>query len=292
MKRIKKSIGKWFGLGEKRQVRFSFDSSSKLVSIIIPFKDKPELLSGAVHSILDKSTHQNFEIIGISNNSEKEETFRQMQQLGDLDNRVRFFEDNRPFNFSQINNEAVRRHAKGDYIVFMNNDIEIISPQWIEALLAEASRKQVGAVGAKLYYADDTVQHAGVTLNANRAPVHVCHRVHRTSKSSRLNTVSSCLAVTGALMMISRKQFDDIGGFDEKLAVAYNDVDLCLRLLDRGYTNIFTPFCEAYHYESLSRGYEDTPQKQRRLAKEKAILRAKHRRILEEPDPFYDTNSL
>ena len=104
--------------------------------------------------------------------------------------------------------------------------------------------------------------------------------------------MTSCLAVTGALMMISRKQFDDIGGFDEKLAVAYNDVDLCLRLLDRGYTNIFTPFCEAYHYESLSRGYEDTPQKQRRLAKEKAILRAKHRRILEEPDPFYDTNSL
>jgi glycosyltransferase involved in cell wall biosynthesis len=135
-----------------------------LVSIIIPFKDKPELLKSCVESILENTTYKNYEIIGISNNSKEEKTFEMMEYLQKEDNRIKFYEYNIPFNYSKINNYAVKNYARGEHIVFMNNDIEIITPRWIEEMLMFSQREDVGAVGAKLYYEDDTIQHAGIVL--------------------------------------------------------------------------------------------------------------------------------
>jgi len=264
--------------------------NNPLVSIVIPFKDKSELLTCVISSILDKSKYKNFEIIGISNNSIENETFQTMEYFKKLDNRIQFYNYDIPFNYSKINNYAVSNFAKGEYIVFMNNDIEIISPLWIEALLEQASKDEVGAVGAKLYYEDDTIQHAGVSLNANHAPVHIFHKMKRESNEKSLNVVKQYLAVSAALMMVSREKYTLVNAFDESLAIAYNDVDLCFKLMKKGYKNLFTPHCEAYHYKSLSRGYENTPEKQKRLSTEKIILMNKHADILMVSDPFMENH--
>ena len=290
--KIKNRIKKIFGfykvpLKKKFQANTYPLETEPLVSIIIPFKDKPELLKCVVESIINKTNYSHFEIIGISNNSQEEQTFKEMKRLEQIDKRVQFYQYNEPFNFSKINNYAINNYAKGEYIVFMNNDIEVISSLWIEALLSEALKEDVGAVGAKLYYENDTIQHAGVSLNANFAPIHIFHKQKRHSQEKRLNSVGQYLAVTAALAMLSREKFDLVGQFDENLSVAYNDVDLCFKLMKKGYKNIFTPYCEAYHYESLSRGYEDTPQKQERLLNEKNILMSKHKDILTAKDPFF-----
>jgi len=263
-----------------------------LVSIIIPFKDKPELLDSCLNSILNRSSYQNFEIIGISNNSEEPLTFERMQHFKQSDERLRFVEKNVPFNFSSICNFGVEQ-ANGDYIVLLNNDIEILSPDWIERMLEHAQRPEIGAVGCKLLYPDGRIQHAGVVAGMVGAAGHP-HKFfpdNHIGYHGRLHMVYNVSAVTGAMMMMRTDKFEEVGGLDEdNLAVAYNDIDLCLKLLDKGYYNVFTPHAKATHHESISRGYEDTDEKMQRLLTEQNYFLTKWDNFLSVGDPFYNPN--
>lgn len=260
------------------------------VSIIIPFKDKPELLDMALQSIFSKSTYQNFEVIGVSNNSEDKATFLSMKKWEKHDPRVRFIEHNVPFNYSVLNNFAIKHEAKGDYVVLMNNDIEIITPNWIETLLGHAQEDHVGVIGAKLYYPNDTIQHAGVVVGMGGIAGHAYKNMPRKhiGHFNRINVTHNVSAITAALIMVKRSIYDEVGGLDEdNLPIAFNDIDFCLRVTELGYRNVFTPFCEAYHHESISRGAEDTEEKQARFRNEVAYFRKRHSFILEKGDPFY-----
>jgi len=265
-----------------------------LVSIVIPFKDKPELLEMCIGSILEKSTYKNFEIIGMSNNSEESETFTTMKMFEKKDSRVHFYEHNKPFNYSEINNYAVNNFAKGEHIVLLNNDIEIITPSWIEALLEHSQREEVGCVGAKLYYPDGKIQHAGVILGLGGYAAHS----HRFSNGSdygyfnRLHVIQNLSAVTGACLMVKKSIYQEVHGLDEEnFKIAYNDVDFCLKIREKGYLNIFTPYCETYHYESISRGEDsESEEKNARFDEEKAYLKLRHPKILEDGDPYYNLN--
>ncbi|MDD4949462.1 glycosyltransferase family 2 protein [Sulfuricurvum sp.] len=264
-----------------------------LVSIIIPFKDKPELLKMCIDSILDKSTYENYEIIGISNNSTETSTFSMMKQLEKLDSRVHFYEYNKPFNYSEINNYAVHTYAKGEHIVLLNNDIEIITPEWIESMLEFSQRPDIGAVGAKLYYPNDTIQHAGVIVGLGGVAGHSHKHFPKEHPGYffRLNISQNLLSVTAACLMVKRSAYDTVGGLNEvDLKIAFNDVDFCLRLVEAGYLNVFTPYCEAYHHESISRGAEDNPEKIKRFQQEIEYMKKNHQKILTQGDPYYNSN--
>jgi len=272
------------------RVKYAIENNP-LVSIIIPFKDKPELLKMCFESILDKSTYQNFEIIGISNNSEEKPTFTEMERLKALDTRVSFYEHNMPFNFAGINNHAVRTRAKGEHILLLNNDIEIISTDWIESLLEFSQRKDVGVVGGKLYYPNDRVQHAGIIIGIGGIAGHSHKYLHATNHGyfSRPHMVQNMSALTGACFMVKRELYDKLGGLDaDNLKIAFNDVDFCLRIREKGYLNVFTPYCEAYHHESVSRGYEVTAEQEDRFNKESEYMLKRHASVLESGDPYYN----
>lgn len=265
---------------------------SPRVSILIPFKDKPDLLHCVVGDIVEKSTYQNFEILAINNASRESATFDAMRDLKGLDERVRFMDYDAPFNFSAMMNRGAEA-CTGEHLAFVNNDIRICTPEWLEALLEHSQREQVGAVGGKLYYPDERVQHAGIIVGIGGYAGH-SHKgfpADHQGYFNRLRVVQNVSAVTGAFMMIKKRVFDSAGGLDEtELAVACNDVDLCLRIRKQGLWNIFTPYAEAYHVESASRGYEDTAQKQQRFAAEKAVFARRHADILRDGDPFYNPN--
>jgi glycosyltransferase involved in cell wall biosynthesis len=274
------------------RVQYHIDRSP-LVSIIIPFKDEPALLRMCLESILEKSTYQNFEILGITNNSEDEETFSEMRRFESLDHRIRFLEHNVPFNYSEINNFAAMKHARGQQIVLLNNDIEIISPDWLECLLEFSQRQDVGAVGGKLYYPDDRIQHAGIVIGIGGVAGHSHKYFDRSAYGyfSRPNIVQNVSAVTAACLMVKKSVFEEVGGLDqENLKVAFNDVDFCLRIREKNYLNVFTPYCEAYHYESHTRGYEDSPEKQTRFEREVQFMLRRHAGILKNGDPYYNRN--
>lgn len=263
-----------------------------LVSIVIPFKDKPELLDSCLDSILNRSSYQNVEIIGVSNNSEEALTFERMEHYRNVDERIRFIEHNVPFNFSAICNHGVSK-CTGEYVVLLNNDIEIITPDWIERMLEHAQRDSVGAVGCKLLYPDGRIQHAGVVAGMVGAAGHP-HKFfpdNHIGYHGRLHMVYNVSAVTGAMMMMSKAKFLEVGGLDEEnLAVAYNDIDLCLKLLDKGYFNLFTPHAKATHHESVSRGYEDTDEKMQRLLTEQKHFLLTWEDFLAQGDPYYNPN--
>lgn len=275
----------WFRV--KREIQ-----GTPLVSILIPFKDKPDLLRLSIGSVLEKSTYPHFEILGISNNSTDPATFTVMRELEERDSRVRFLEHNVPFNYSEINNTGVRE-ARGEYIVLMNNDIEILSPDWIESMLEHAQRPEVGAVGAKLYFPNDTIQHAGVVLGIGGIAGHAYKNLPRKTFGyfNRINVIHNVVAVTAALLMVKKSTYVAVGGLEEEgLKVAFNDVDFCVRLHKAGYWNIFTPYAEAYHHESVSRGAEDTPEKIARFQGEIDFFAQRHEDILTAGDPFYNKN--
>ncbi len=268
-------------------------ADNPLVSIIIPFKDKPELLDMSINSILEKSTYQNYEIIGISNNSEEPETFKKMAALEKKDRRVSFYEYNVEFNYADINNHAVKTYAKGEHILLLNNDIEVISPNWIEAMLEHSQRANIGCVGAKLYYPDDTVQHAGIIIGLGGYAGHSHKQYLRDNPGyfNRLNAIQNLSAVTAACLMVKRRIWDEVDGMDAvQFKVAYNDVDFCLRVREKGYLNLYTPYAEMYHHESISRGYETTPDKIARFQTEKDALATRHKEILQNGDPYYNPN--
>ena len=264
-----------------------------LVSIIIPFKDKPELLTMCIESILNKTTYTNFEIIGISNNSEEKDTFSEMERLSSLDKRIKFYEYNVPFNYSDINNYAVNTYAKGEQILLLNNDIEIITFDWIESMLEHSQRENIGVVGSKLYYPNDTIQHAGVVIGIGGIAGHSHKYLPKETPGyfSRLNLIQNLSAVTAACFMIKKTIFQEINGLNKKeLKIAFNDVDFCLRVLEKGYINLFTPYCEAYHHESISRGHEDTAEKQKRFSGEVEFMQNRHSKILKDGDSYYNKN--
>jgi glycosyltransferase involved in cell wall biosynthesis len=274
------------------RVRYPIENAP-LVSIIIPFKDKPELLEMCIGSILEKSTYRNFEIIGISNNSAEEHTFETMVSLEKRDTRVSFYEYNVAFNYADINNHAVKAYAKGEHILLLNNDIEVITPEWIEAMLEHSQREEIGCVGAKLYYPDDTVQHAGIImgLGGYAGHSHKGYSRHNVGYFNRLGVVQNVSAVTAACLMVKKRIYEEVSGMDAiRFKVAYNDVDFCLRVGEKGYRNLFTPYAELYHHESISRGYETTPEKMARFQKEKDALFERHQKILTEGDPYYNPN--
>jgi glycosyltransferase involved in cell wall biosynthesis len=274
------------------RVKYNIEGNP-LVSIVIPFKDKPELLDMSINSILEKSTYKNYEIIGISNNSEEPETFKMMAELEKKDTRVSFHEYNVEFNYADINNYAIKTYAKGEHVLLLNNDIEIISPEWIESMLELSQREDVGCVGAKLYYPDDTIQHAGIIIGLGGYAGHSHKLSQRDSAGyfNRLSVVQNLSAVTAACLMIKKSIYEEVNGMDEvRFKVAYNDVDFCLRVLEKGYLNIFTPFAQMYHHESISGGYETTPEKIARFQKEKDALSKRHNAILTKGDPYYNPN--
>ena len=270
--------------------RVSYDIiGDPLVTIIIPFKDKAELLKTCIESIIAKSTFKNFEILGIDNNSEEQKTQKALKSLASLDKRVSFIPYNDPFNFAAICNFGVEK-ARGDYIVFLNNDTEVISPGWIEALLELAQQPGIGAVGGKLYYPDDTIQHSGVVIGMTGVGGHPFRLFHKDDVGyyARPHVIHNVCAVTGACLMIGKTTYEEVGGMDsEKFGIAYNDVDLCMSLLKKGYRNVLTPYCELYHYESQSRGYEDTPEKLARLGAETEAFNAKWNNFFENGDPCF-----
>ncbi len=263
-----------------------------LVSIVIPFKDKPGLLAQGLNSVLEKSTYNHFEVIGVSNNTVTPTTFDSMKEFERRDSRVRFVENNIPFSFSKLVNSGVDA-ARGEHVILFNNDIEILTPDWIEGFLEHSQRADVAVVGGKLYYPNNTIQHAGVGigLGGYAGHFHKNFPAHATGYFNRLNVIQNVSAITAALLMVERRIYRELGGFDEEnLVVAYNDVDFCLRARERGYLNVFTPYVEAYHHESISRGYEDTPEKQQRFSREQRYLREKYSDVIESGDPYYNPN--
>ena len=261
------------------------------ISILIPNKDNISYLSKCIDSIQKKSNYSNFEIVIIENNSEKNETKKFYSFLKNKDPRIKIIEYDGGFNYSKINNFG-SKFASGDYLLLLNNDTEVISKNWLEEMLMFAQREDVGAVGAKLYYADNSIQHAGVIVGIAGSAGHA-HRFFSRNSSGylhRASIVQNLSAVTGACLMTKRKVWEQMQGLDEKFAVAFNDVDFCLRLRKAGYLVIFTPYSELYHYESKSRGYEDTPEKKLRFSKERDMFRKRWKNLIERGDPYYNSN--
>jgi glycosyltransferase involved in cell wall biosynthesis len=263
-----------------------------LISILLPFRDQPNLLRQCLDSILEKTTYPHFELLGISNNSVEPETLALMEHYTAGDRRIRFLSYDKPFNYAAINNFAAAQ-AVGEHLLLLNNDTTIITPDWLEVLLEHSQRPEVGAVGAKLHYPDDTVQHGGVIVGVGGIAGHAHKNFprHQPGYFTRLCLIQNLSAVTAACLMVKKSLYTQVRGMDEQhLAVAFNDVDFCLRLREQGYLNVFTPYCELYHHESKTRGYEDTPQKRQRFAKEIAYIQQRHAAILRDGDPYYNPN--
>lgn len=261
-----------------------------LVSIVIPNKDEAATLKKCIDSILDRSTYPSYEILIIENNSTEASVFAYYRELERREN-TRVLTWHGRFNYSAINNFGVS-HARGDYVLLLNNDTEVITPGWIEELLMFAQRADVGAVGAKLYFPDDTVQHAGLGLGLLTLAGHLHKGFDRAHPGymGRLIYAQDLSGVTGACVMLRRAVWDRVNGLDESFAVAFNDVDLCMRVRQAGYLIVFTPFAELYHYESKSRGPEDTPEKQKRFAGEVRRFQQRWAKELAAGDPYYNPN--
>lgn len=267
-------------------------TSHPLISIIIPNKDHMEDLSRCVESIFNLSTYDNYEIVIVENNSETAEIRTYYEEIS-RHPRVQVVEYKGDFNYSKINNFGVQ-YAKGEYLLLLNNDTEVITPDWMEELLMYALRKDVGAVGAKLYYPDKTIQHAGIVigLGAHRTAGHTHYRIPEANVGymGRLCYAQDVTAVTGACMMVSKALYEELGGLDESFTVALNDVDFCLRVREKGFLNIFTPFAELYHYESKSRGSDKKDDKAVRYQMEADRFRVKWADALAKGDPYYNPN--
>ena len=288
------------------RIRYEIIGNPK-ISILIPNKDHVEDLRRCVTSILEKTTYDNYEILIVENNSSTDEIKAYYSELlgydygkqskGDIlrseDGRIAIVTYQGAFNYSAVNNLG-ERYAQGDYILLLNNDTEVITVNWMEELLMYAQREDVGAVGAKLYYGDRTIQHAGVVLGlgAHRTAGHSHYKQPRQNLGymGRLCYAQNVSAVTGACLLVKKSLYEEVGGLDEKFAVSLNDVDFCLKLREKGLLNVFTPFAELYHYESVSRGLDDNGEKAERYNKESERFREKWKEVLEKGDPYYNVN--
>ena len=260
-----------------------------LVSIIIPTKDHADILDNCLKSIYEKTTYKNFEIILIDNNSTEKETFNLIKKYEKKSN----FKSKRiecEFNYSYLNNEAVKI-SKGDFIVLLNNDIELISGDWLEKMLGYAQQPHIGAVGAKLIFEDNTIQHAGIIMGKGGLAGHAHYGKDKNfiSHQFELKIPYDYSACTAACLMVEKKKYKEVNGLEEKLKVAFNDVDFNLKLLEKGYNNIFLPNVMLYHYESKSRGLDTTPEKQKRFVQEWSFITNKWDKYIKH-DKYYNDN--
>jgi glycosyltransferase involved in cell wall biosynthesis/2-polyprenyl-3-methyl-5-hydroxy-6-metoxy-1,4-benzoquinol methylase len=272
------------------RVRYLLPESLPLVSIVIPTRNGFNLLRRCVESIFAKTSYPNFELLIIDNGSDELAALRYLQRLH-KDSRVTVIQDDSPFNYSALNNKAVAQ-ANGDIIALLNNDLEVINDDWLTEMVSHAIHPEVGAVGAKLYYPDDTIQHAGVIVGLGGVAGHSHKHFPRDNPGicGRLLLTQNLSAVTAACLVLRKEVFDAVGGLDgNNLSVAFNDVDFCLRIQEMGYYNVWTPYAELYHYESATRGYEDTPEKQARFAQEVDYMKKRWGKGLLE-DPAYNPN--
>lgn len=273
------------------KIRYQIIGSPK-ISIVIANKDHKEDLKRCITSILEKSTYENYEIIVVENNSTQQEIFDYYEELKENE-KIRVLTYEGEFNYSAVNNLGAA-NANGEYILLLNNDTQVITVNWMEELLMYAQREDVGAVGAKLYYADKTIQHAGVVLGlgAHRTAGHSHYKQHRDNLGymGRLCYAQNVSAVTGACLLVKKALFEEAGRLDESFAVSLNDVDFCLKLREKGYLNVFTPFAELYHFESISRGLDDNGEKARRYNNESERFREKWKDVLKAGDPYYNAN--
>lgn len=269
----------------------NYDIKKKpLISIIIPTKDYSDILDKCLVSIYEKTTYRNYEIIIVNNNSQEEKTFALFKKYQKEHKNFKVIDANMEFNYSKINNMAVK-NAKGEYIVLLNNDTEVITPNWLEIMVGYASLNHIGAVGAKLLYPDGTVQHGGVILGLGGVASHayIGASRHEYGAYGRLRVPYNYSAVTAACLMVKKEKFLSVNGLEENLKVAYNDIDFNIKLLEKGFYSIFLPQVELYHHESKSRGYDTTTEKYERFLKEAEFMNKKWKDILNE-DKFYNKN--
>lgn len=275
--------------GDYLRVIYAPPPESPLVSIIIPTRDRVSLLRQCVDSVREKTDYTNFEIIIVDNNSREAETLQYFESLSQLKN-VRVLRETGDFNFSKLNNLGVAQ-ARGEFVALLNNDLEVMAPEWLTEMISHAARPEIGAVGAKLWYPDGRLQHGGVLLGVGGIATHA-HRLLRKEHGyfARARLTQNFSAVTGACMVLRKEVYQAVGGLDEiNLPVAFNDVDFCLRLRERGLRVVWTPHAELIHHESASRGFEDTGAKQVRFMAEVEFMQKKWGHLLE-ADPFYNPN--
>lgn len=272
------------------RIRYALTAPLK-VTIIIPNRDQTDLLRRCVESILEKTEYTPYEIMIVDNRSTDPKTFRLYRQLQREHRNVRVLAWNKRFHYGAVNNFAVKK-TDAPLILFCNNDIEVIRPDWLTSMAEFAQRPDVGAVGAKLYYPDRRIQHAGVIVGLGGVAGH-SHKhfpMDQPGYFRRLQVIQNLSAVTAACLLLRRSVFTEVNGFDPHYPLAFNDVDLCLKIRARGYLVVWTPYAELYHHESKTRGYEDTPAKIRRFQREFAYFRKKWRRFLKQGDPYYNPN--
>ncbi|PTB30417.1 glycosyl transferase family 2 [Paraburkholderia caribensis] len=278
----------WSGNGYRAY--YALPAELPLVSLIIPTRNGLELIRRCVESIVNKTTYSNYEILIVDNGSDDPAALRYLASLGAQTN-IRVLRDDRPFNYSALNNAAVEQ-ARGELIGLVNNDIEVISPDWLTEMVRLASQPSVGAVGARLLYPDDRLQHGGIVLGIGGVAGHANKfaRPPYTGYFGRTALISSFSAVTAACLVVRKSIYLEVNGLNEKdLSVAFNDVDFCLRVLNAGYRNVCTPYADLYHYESATRGYEDDPAKRSRFLSEMGFMREMWGAFLSQ-DPFYSPN--
>jgi GT2 family glycosyltransferase len=261
-----------------------------LVSIIIPNRDEKETLAACIQSIREKTVYTNYEILIVENNSTTEEIFAYYKEL-EQDPKIRVLCWEREFNYSAINNFGAS-HARGEFLLLLNNDVTVITPDWITEMLGVCQRKEVGAVGVKLLYPDNTIQHAGCVIGIGGIAGHmfVDMPAERTGYLHKASIMQDMSAVTAACMMVKKAVFEQTKGFTEELAVAFNDVDLCLKINRAGYLVVYDPYAQLYHMESKTRGAEDNEAKVRRFQTEIEYMRCHWLDILKKGDPYYNKN--
>lgn len=272
------------------RVKYVMPNAAPLVSLIIPTRNGLDLIKQCIESIVAKTTYKNYEIIIVDNNSDDPNVLAYFESLEDHKN-IRIIRDQRPFNYSALNNEAVKI-ARGEYIGLINNDIEVISPDWLIEMLSLAMQPGVGAVGARLWYPNDTLQHGGVVIGLGGLAGHSHKHLPKGASGyfSRAQVIQTLSAVTAACLIIKKSIYEEVQGLDEvNLKVAFNDIDFCLRVQDAGYRNVWTPYAELYHHEMATRGIEDTPEKQLRFRDEALYMKKRWANVLMN-DPAYNPN--
>jgi len=260
------------------------------VSLIIPTRNSHKILRICVESILKKTTYKNYEIIVVNNQSDEKESLDYLDEINHQE-RIQVLNYEKPFNYSALNNFAVN-HTEGEIVGLVNNDIEVISPEWLEEMVQHAIKPEIGAVGAKLLYPNNTIQHAGVILGVGGVAEHSHKGFFSTHHGycARLSLVQTLSSVTAACLLVKRKIYEKVNGLEEdKLPIAFNDVDFCLRLQDAGYRNVWTPYAELYHHESISRGIDDSPEKHARFRTEVEFMLSRWGARLGN-DPYYNPN--
>ncbi|MBI5429094.1 MAG: glycosyltransferase family 2 protein [Nitrosomonadales bacterium] len=273
-----------------RRVRYALPDEPPLVSIIVPTRDEPAIIRQCVESILAKTTYPRFEILVVDNQSADPEALAYLARIAGQSG-IRVLRYDRPFNYSAINNFAVSE-ARGEILCLLNNDTEVISPDWLEEMAGHLLQPKVGVVGAKLFFPDGRVQHAGDTVGPGGCANHLHSFIGRNDPGycNRAAVAQELSAVTGACMLVWKSLYQKLGGLDEQhLTVAFNDVDFCLRAREAGYRVVWTPHAELFHHESVSRGKDQSPDKMRRAKREVAYMRKRWKRVMRH-DPFYNPN--